>query len=79
MWSIYSGFDVTRSCKRGSFKGKRENRFPHKAKNKCTKRDQSSPRGEMRKGFTGTKDTAGGTVGDTTGVSTQGNGGWVVF
>lgn len=33
----------------------------------------------MRKGFTGTKDTAGGTVGDTTGVSTQGNGGRVVF
>lgn len=62
-------------AKEGPSRGEETNRFPHKAKNKCTERDQSSPKGEMRKGFAGTKDTAGGTAGDTTGVSTLGNGG----
>lgn len=50
-----------------SFKGEERNKFLYQVENKYPKRDQISPKGVMRKGFTGTNDTGE----NTSGVLTQ--------
>lgn len=49
---------------------KRQIEFLHKTRNKYPKTHQYIPNGGMRKGFSGTNNTAGGTREDTIGVLT---------